>query len=66
MPEKQIGIQKTDRKQLIKEVMEDLQSGGCAGIITNYVSEAQKIADELKEAFPVDYNIILIHKCFIK
>ena len=65
MPEKQIGIQKTDRKQLIKEVMEDLQSGGCAGIITNYVSEAQKIADELKEAFPVDYNIILIHARYL-
>ena len=65
MPEKKVRIQKADRKQTVKDVIRDLRNGGCAGIITNCVSEAQLIADELNETAPDGYKIILIHSRYL-
>lgn len=65
IPERKVRIQEPGRKQIVKDVIKDLHNGGCAGIITNYVSEAQLIADELKEAARDNYKIILIHSRYL-
>lgn len=41
-----------------------LECGGCAGIIVNTVSRAQKIGSMLKEALP-DYRVMIVHSHFL-
>ena len=63
--DKKINIQKVHRRQIARDVIEDIRDGGCAGIITNYVSDAQQIASELKDLVPADYKVILLHSRYL-
>lgn len=62
-PRKQIHIIREKEENMIDILKERLSGGGCAGIIVNTVSQAQKIAKKIKENLQ-DYPLLLVHSRF--
>lgn len=59
----EVTVERITDSELIERLRSFLRDGGCAGIILNTVSRAQRFYEEIKSEYPGD-RVLLIHSAF--
>lgn len=59
-PPRSVQMEQADRQQIPVLIKRVVSKGGCVGIVTNTVRQAQQLAQELNHLFP-NHSVILIH-----
>lgn len=64
VPEKSVSIEQMNEEEAIAALRRVMEAGGCAGVILNTVSAAQRAARKLREVF-ADAEVLVFHSRFI-